>query len=162
MKQSNKFARVELYAGVNLNKPDFGEPLAVLCSSEKKIASILEKAADFSSGGFVLLLKRDEKLLKRLIPAYINAKIRNADNEMRAKTLPMEMLLFVSGTMRTDKAIKENGASDNKMFIAFTDNRKRFGNFALQNNIKIIKEYVLDFSKDIAEDVTSLGFLEAY
>ena len=153
---------MRVYAGVTLNRHDFGKPCAFLCSSEKKISWILEKAAGFDEKRFVLLLKRDEKLIGRLIPAYINAKIRNEDNEMRAKSLPMEMLLFVSGTMKTDKAIKENGASDNNMFIAFTDDREKFSSFALKNSIRRIKEYRLHFSKDIAEDVASVGFLEAY
>jgi tRNA threonylcarbamoyladenosine modification (KEOPS) complex Cgi121 subunit len=99
-------------------------------------------------------------VVKRLIPSYINAKVREAEGELRARSLPMEMLLFVAGTMRTDKAIKECGAYDNERFIVFTDNRKGFEKLASEKSINIIKEYRLDFSESIAEVIASVGFLD--
>ena len=79
---------------------------------------------------------------------------------MRARSLPMEMLLFVAGTMKIDKAIKECGAYDNKRFIVFTDNGKEFERLASKKSISIIKEYRLDFSESVAEVVASVGFID--
>ncbi len=136
-------------------------PVAYFASSELEVGEIIGYSQKFSKGmNFILLMKSDEKLVKRLLPAYVNACVRYEEGETRARSLAMEMLLFVSGTMRTDKAIKEFGASDNSGFILFGSNKSILKDFVRKTKIKLEKEYKLELDLDISGEVASAGIIE--
>lgn len=136
-------------------------PVAYLASSELGIGELIDCSQKFSKGrNFILLMKKDEKLIKRLLPAYVNACVRYVEGETRARSLAMEMLLFVSGTMRTDKAIKESGASDNSGFILFWSNKSILKDFVRKAKIKLGKEYKLELDLDVSGKVASAGMAE--
>lgn len=136
-------------------------PVAFLCSSDKELDSLIDYTRDISKGkDFVLLLENDEKLLDRLLPAYLNAYLRYCERIMRADTLRMEILLFVSKTLNIGNAIKEVGAKDMDSFIVFASNKNVFSKFSKISGINKIRQYKLDLKEDVSGKIAMTGLLE--
>lgn len=137
------------------------EPVAFLCSSKREIEEIVGVSRRTSNGEeFSLVLKNDGHLLKRLLPAFMNAKIRYEESEMKASTMQMEILLFIAGTLRTEKAIAECGAKRKDEFVLFASGKGFANRFAKEAGIRLGKEYKLDLDLDAACAVASTGLLE--
>ena len=135
-------------------------PIAFACSSDMEIGQLVAASRGYRGSGFILMLKNDGMLVERLLPAYMNAKIRHMEDGMRANSVQMEMLLFVAGTMRLEKAIERAGASDHGNFMVFASERKGIREFAREAGIRIMEEYGLKLDLDIAVDVASAGLVD--
>ncbi len=61
-----------------------------------------------------------------LVGAYLNAVAAFKEKANIAKSLPIEMLLFVSMTDQIDKAIEIAGAKSKEDFLVFATSRKAF------------------------------------
>lgn len=135
--------------------------VAVLCSSKSGIPELVDASKGISKDqNFILLLKKDESLLKRFLPSYLNASLRISENCSKSDSLRMEILLFIAGTLRVEKAIKECGASDKSGFIVFANSRSLINKFAKETQSVIAKTYSLRFDLDAAQKVVSTAFPE--
>jgi len=138
-----------------------GKPAAFLASSDGNVSDIVDVSRILSKGPeFVLVLKNDKGILKRLLPAYINARLRQEESEMKASTMQMEILLFVAGTLRTDKAIEECGIRDAGKFLVFASSKETARKFAKGAWTRLIREHKLELDPDYAAVVASTGLLE--
>ena len=79
------------------------KPVVYFASSHVPVNDLLRESAQTSDNEFILLLKNDKSILNRVLPAYLNSIVRQNDGIARAKTLRMEMLLFIAKTMRICK-----------------------------------------------------------
>ena len=137
------------------------EPIAYQCSSEVELSELVNCSIKLScKTGFLLLLKDKQSFLKRLVPSYLNANLRFKEKNAKAKSISMEMLLFIAGTLRTEKAIAECGAIDNKSFMVFATSKQVFTKFSKAVKLKVLKEYKLELDLDSASDVAQLAFAE--
>ena len=137
------------------------EPIACLCSSKMEISELVNCSMKLSGKtGFLLLLNDKQDFLERLVPSYLNANLRFKEKNAKARSTAMEMLLFVAGTLRTEKAIKECGASDNKSFMVFATSKQVFMKFSRAVKLKVLKQYELELDLDTASDVVQLAFAE--
>jgi hypothetical protein len=129
-------------------------PLLCVCRSPKDVKSLVESSNGVSGKGeFVLLADYDPSLVKRMLPAFINASLRMADGIARARSAQMEMLLLVSGTMNIGKALSERGVKDQKKFLVFATGSAVFRKFVLENEVRVIRRIALRLDDDVASDV---------
>ena len=132
------------------NAPKFSQGLvAVLARSSSGAERVTEAARRLSKGGdFVLILKPTEGIEDRLLPAYINATIRKAGGTMRARTLSLEMLLFISGTMNIGNAIERSGARGDE-FVVFCSGKPLCDRIVSGFGLDVVKRLSLrlDFSR---------------
>ena len=130
------------------------KPVLCACRSVRGIRKLVESSKRASGKGeFVLLLNYDASLAKRMVPAFINVRVRMADGISRSRSAQMEMLLLVSGTMNIGKALKEHGAKDPERFLAFATSGGAFRRFASENGVKIIRKIELGLDLDASGDV---------
>jgi hypothetical protein len=130
------------------------KPVLCLCSSTRAIKELIEASKSHGKGrDFILLMEHSEKLLKRVLPAYLNAGIRVSDGMARSNTIQMEMLLLACGTMRIDKALKECGAKDPKKFLIFATKNEILKNFIKKEKVTVIKRVGPVFDVKAAGDV---------
>ena len=108
---------------------------------------------------FVLLLDTRKGLERRILPAFFNARLRFADGIARTKSMPMEMLLLVCGTMNIGKAIRECGAKDGKKFIAVATSDSVFGRYARKNGVTVIRRIRPAFDAKVAANVAMTELL---
>jgi len=137
-------------------------PVAALMSSESTLEGLLSVALSISrKDGFVLILREGDELEGRLLPAYLNAHVRYAENGMRSGSLQKEVLLFVSGTMNIANAIKLCGAVSNKRFMAFTNDQINMKKFVKETNSKVLKECILVLDNKVSTEVALAGLQES-
>ena len=118
-----------------------GKPVLCACSSGKRMDELVEESRSMSGEReFLLLLDYDRDSAARVLPAYVNAIVRQRDGIARSKSARMEMLLLVSGTMNIGRAIREHGAKNPKNFLAFATSGALFRRFATKNKIEITKK----------------------
>ena len=135
--------------------------IANLCSSNDRIEDLIRFSSELSVGKeFVLLVNKDEGLIERFQASYLNAYLRYIESDMRAKSLQMEILLFLAGTMRVDKAIERCGISNTNGFILFASSKKTWSKFRKRVNLDLIKEYKLQFDLDVAAKVAESALIE--
>ncbi|MDE1860895.1 MAG: hypothetical protein KGH72_04240 [Candidatus Micrarchaeota archaeon] len=128
--------------------------VAALCSSEGGLETMIEKSKRCSQGkSFVLLADYNEKLVRRLAPAYLNALLRHDDSSMRSSSIQIEMLLLLAGTMKINDAIRIAGAKKAERFIAFATDRGILSKFLKMTRSKIKKPLPLELYPDEAEEV---------
>jgi Kinase binding protein CGI-121 len=134
---------------------EFGErPELRVCRSSGDLKSLIEGSGGVSEKGeFVLLLDYDAGLAKRMLPAFMSARLRVADGIARSRSVQMEMLLFVCGTMNIGKALREHGVKDAGKFLVFSTSSAAFRRFASKNGIEVIRKVRLEFDEDAAGDV---------
>ncbi len=136
------------------------KPVAYACYSDKGADKLLGLARKLSKGSRFVLLARDGKgLMRRILPAYANSMIRYGEGSMRARSLQMEMLLFIAGTMNINKAIAECGARGGK-FIAIADSQESFFAFRKSSGISEFRERRLSLDMDVASDVAVTELFE--
>jgi tRNA threonylcarbamoyladenosine modification (KEOPS) complex Cgi121 subunit len=143
------------------NALEFGlKPVLSVCGSSKGMNELIEDSKKASQGGeFVLLLDNKEKLVKRILPAFMNAAIRIGDRIARSDTIQMEMLLLLCGTMKIDKAIKNCGAKDSNNFLLFSTNNSLLSKFAKKNRIRILRKIDLELDAKTAGEVAMTELL---
>jgi tRNA threonylcarbamoyladenosine modification (KEOPS) complex Cgi121 subunit len=125
------------------------EPVAFLCSSDSSINSLVNNARKASSGNnFILLLDNRHEVPERLLPAYLNAYIRGMEKRKRSGSLQIELLLFIAGTFKINKAISDYGAKRNRDFILVGNNEESSRKYARQNNVRIRKRLRLRFGAE--------------
>ncbi len=135
-------------------------PVAYSASSDMKISALVEKASRISGKGkFLLLLANDQRIAKRLVPALLNAALRQDEGEMRSRSLALEILLFVSGTMRIDKAIEKAGAADSSAFIIFGNDKETILKFSKENKVELGEELNTILDLESAAEVSSAAFI---
>ncbi|MDE1874215.1 MAG: hypothetical protein KGI04_03805 [Candidatus Micrarchaeota archaeon] len=111
-------------------------PVLHVCSSKRSINELVESSKRLVRGGDVLLLFRyDERLVRRVLPAYVNAALRFGEGSSRSNSMQVEMLLFLCGTMNIGKALRECGAADSKRFCVFSSSAALFSRFSKANGI---------------------------
>jgi Kinase binding protein CGI-121 len=129
-------------------------PVLCVCGSSKGVRSLVESSKGVSGkGGFVLLADYDLALVKRMLPAFMNARLRMADGISRSKSAHMEMLLLLSGTMNIGKALSEHGVKDRKKFLVFATGGAVLRKFVLDNKVRVIRRIALKLDEDVAGDV---------
>ena len=137
------------------------KPVLFECSSGASLEELLKSAKQISSeSNFILLLDNDEKIIGRLLPAFVNARIRVKDRIARSKSVRMETLLFAAGTMNIGKALREVGAKNVKDFLLFATDKKLLKAF-VKGETKVVREIRLDFDRKAAGDV-ALTELKGY
>ncbi len=120
------------------------EPVAYACSSGSGLEDLLDSARKLSRGDeFVLLLKDDEAIARRVLPAYLNAYIRHKEGHARSESLQMETLLFIAGTFKIGDAIRMCGVRDTGSFLLVCSGRELARRYARTNKVKIGKEHRL-------------------
>ena len=134
-----------------------GSPECYLCSSDLAPQELLGHALKIKGRGFVQLLDYDEKMLPRLLPAYLNARLRERDSIMRTSAAAMEMLLFVAGNTNITKAIGACGIKNGNSFLVFATDKENFDEFASQADLKSTKRIALKFDEDAAQEVARLA-----
>ncbi|MGA3020916.1 MAG: hypothetical protein ABSD68_03135 [Candidatus Micrarchaeales archaeon] len=136
------------------------KPVLCVCSSAKGMNELIEDSRKASRGKeFVLLLENKEKVVKRVLPAFMNAAIRIKDGIARSNTTQMEMLLLLCGTMKIDKAIRNCGANDSGNFLLFSTKSSLLNRFAKKNRIKIIRKIDLELDAKTAGEVAMTELL---
>ena len=135
--------------------------LALLCSSAKSTEELVSISKKHSKKGtFVVLLDMDETLLKRLLPAYLNAYARFNEGGMRSNDIGIEIMLFLAGSMNISSAIRKVGAKSGKAFIAYSNSSKALASFVKKTSCRIVKKYALKFDCSIAGEVAIAGISE--
>jgi hypothetical protein len=115
-----------------------GMPLLCVCASASGMKELVKASKNASRGSkFVLLLDYDTKLIPRILPAFVNARIRMDDGIARSKSLQMEMLLLICGSMKIDKALKACGAKDAQKFLLFATDEASISEFARKSGAKV-------------------------
>lgn len=136
------------------------KPLLCLCSSKNKMQVLIENSKKAShSNEFVLLLKYDKRIIQRILPAFMNASIRVSDGIARTKSLQIEMLLLVCGTMSIGKALEACGARNKENFLLFATDKSLLESFSKQNGVKIGRRIELSLDLIVAGDVTMTELL---
>ncbi len=131
-----------------------GKPVLCACRSDKGMEELLGKSrAASSEKQFLLLLDYDGTPKDRVLPAYMNALVRQKDRISRSRSVRMEMLLLVSGTMNIGRAIRERGAKDPKKFLAFATSEALLRRFAEKNGIEMGKRIRLTLDESAAGSV---------
>ena len=117
------------------------------CSSDKKVAKLVDSAKKFSRGkSFIQLFDNKKEVTGRILQAYLNSALRFQDKVMRSRGLDKEMILLVSGESNITKAIEKNGIKDKKDFVLFSNDRKAAHQFMNSNKIKVRRNWKLKFS----------------
>ena len=133
-------------------------PNALLCSSAKSIEELVSISKKHSKkGAFIVILGKDEKLLKRLLPAYLNAYARFNEGGMRSRDMGIEIMLFLAGSMNIGGAIRKVGARSGSEFIAYSNSGKALASFVKKSSCKIVKKYALKFDCSAAGEVAIAG-----
>lgn len=132
------------------------KPVVYFASSHVPVNDLLRESAQTSDNEFILLLKNDKSILNRVLPAYLNSIVRQNDGIARAKTLRMEMLLFIAKTMRIETAIRVCGASGYKFMIVASSTRVLTG-FVKKTKIKLGKKCTLSLDYNEASSVSYAG-----
>jgi|GEM_PF-2037837 len=125
------------------------KPVAYLCSSsfsKDHLLGCAEKVNEQEEHKFVQLFRNKKGIAEKLLPAYLNALIRQRDSSMRSSSIAIETLLFVSGGMNIAKAISEFGINNANEFILFATSKKVADSFIKCSKSKIIKELKLSLA----------------
>ncbi len=131
------------------------DPALCLCESEK-LKEVVELSEKMSQGKNVIqLFGSGNQILKRIIPAYINAALRNYDGSMHTRSMRSEMMILVSGKMDIASALELCGARDSK-FIVFSNDRRIFDSFVKKGKIRVLKEYTPSLELEVACDVAAI------
>ncbi len=131
-----------------------GKPALYICSSETGLSALIENSKKISKGADLLLLfDYSERAMARALPAYVNATIRFSDGSARSKSMQVEMLMLVCGTMNIGKALRDCGAKDNDKFLVFASSEGLFSKFAKANGIKRIRGVTLRLDPEITGNV---------
>jgi len=121
---------------------------------------LIEDSKKASKGKeFVLLLDNKDKLVKRVLPAFMNAVIRVGDRIARSDSMRMEMLLLLCGTMKIDKAIKDCGAKNPENFLLFSTSSELLNRFAKKNRIRVLRKINLELDAKTAGEVAMTELL---
>ena len=129
------------------------KPVACVCTSSMDMHGLVKRAASLPKREeLILLLKDDETLIYKLLPAYLNAVVRKRESVMRAKNLTTEMMLLVAGTMQISKAMECCAAKDSKRFIVFASGSALLKKFT-GTGVMVAKKLPLDFDGDVAEKI---------
>lgn len=131
-----------------------GKPVMYVCSSGKQMEELIGKSKELSGEeDFILLLDYNSTDAARVLPAYVNALIRQKDGIARSRSTWMEMLLLVAGTMNIGKAIKEHGAKNPERFLAFATSEGLIRRFAAKNGVRLSKKISLAIDENVSGGV---------
>jgi len=124
--------------------PKFSDELvAFLAQSDLQIESIVDGARRLSKGAqFVLVLRPAKGLEQRLVSAYINAVIRHKDGIMRSKSMSLEALLLIAGTMNIGNAVGRASAIKSP-FVVFSSSKKLSRQMVARFDMKVLRDYKL-------------------
>jgi tRNA threonylcarbamoyladenosine modification (KEOPS) complex Cgi121 subunit len=89
----------------------------------------------------------------------MNARIRMNDGIARSKSMQIEMLLLICGSMKIDKALKLCGAKDPKNFLIFASDEKSLSAFVRKNKIKVTEALKMELDPRIAGNVAMTELL---
>ncbi len=135
-------------------------PLLCSCSGAKDLKALVESSKEASKcSDLILLLGHSEKLIPRILPAFMNARIRMKDGIARSKRMQIEMMLLICGSMKIDKALKMCGAKDPKKFLIFATDEKSLSAFVKKNSIKVTKSLKMELDPRIAGKVAMTELL---
>lgn len=135
-------------------------PFLCICSSAGDIKAAIEVSKKVSRGGkFVLLLNYDKVLIPRILPAFVNAEIRTKDGIARSKSVQIEMLLLICGSMKIDKALKTCGAKDAKKFLVFATDEGSLSDFAKMSGTKVTERLKMQLDPGTAGRVSMTDLL---
>lgn len=133
---------------------------ACLCEydgNNEHVLSMLDEARN--ERHTVQFFDANEKIIARLLPAYINAALRTREGIARSGSTGMEMMLFVSGSMNIRSALSRCGVKDRR-FIAFSDDKGYLDRLLEKNGIRVLKRYGLAIDINAASDVAMAGLVE--
>ena len=134
-----------------------GKPLAIIFKFEGGFEELLDHARKRCKGNdVILLIKYDESLIGRLVPAYANALARKNWGGMKANSLEKEMLLFVAHTLNVNEAIRKAGMAHGRN-ILFSNSNDIAMEFSISENLNTEKEIRLSLDIEAAPRVAELG-----
>lgn len=117
--------------------------VAFLAESGSPAELIVERARRLSNGtDFVLVLRPEEGIEDRFIPAYISAMIRSKDGIARSRSIALEVMMLMAGTMNIGKAV-ERCAPKGNVFAVFASGKELSDRIVSEFGMKITKRYRL-------------------
>ncbi len=120
------------------------KPILYVCSSAKEIEELVEASKKASNNSrFILLLDYSERVIERILPAFVNASIRIKEGIARSKSAQLETLLLACGTMNIGKALKDCGAKKKDRFMLFSTTPPLIKKFVKTHAIQKIMEIKL-------------------
>ena len=129
-------------------------PVVCLCSSRAGVQELVDESKRLSKGtDVVLVLGYSDRAVSRILPAYVNATIRTREGTARSRSMQVEMLMLVCGTMNIGKALKSSGAKDSRKFLAFASSAALFSRFAKRCAISRIRSIRPGLVSEEAGDV---------
>lgn len=132
------------------------KPYCCLCSSKMSIDELLDNAAAATDKkNLIELFDYKEEVVKRLLPAYVNAVVRSDGETMRSGSIGKEMLQLVSGEKNISDAIERYGINDAGEFLVFATSRGSLEHFLTRSRAKVIKRYDLQLDYKISEQMAA-------
>ncbi len=129
------------------------DPCAIVFESGSGIDSVISEAKRLAKAqDSIVAVKEEKQIVKRLLPAYVNAYLRHKEGSMHAGSLSLETMLFVAGNMNITNAAKKVAAQGHR-FVLFSSSRALAQELAKRCKLKRIREEKLSFDYDVASDV---------
>lgn len=136
-------------------------PEAYLCSSRLGVGELLAKKASFRpKAGFLQLFDYTDEIASKILPAYLNAVVREQDGLMRSNEVGNEMLCLISGEMNVGKAIRKSGIRDNSSFIVFASDKSVAKKIKALFELDKMKRIDLKMDANSASEVAAAPLLE--
>ncbi len=105
----------------------------LLCKPKSEFTKILDRVDNFNKQGikkfqFALLLKLSlSDSYPELVFAYVNACLSFKSKTNKAGSIPLEMLIYLSGARSITEAISKIGADGNGEFLIFSNSKDILG-----------------------------------
>ncbi len=136
---------------------------AIVAASTLDINEVLSLSNKLSNDlEFILILNYEKEILKKLLPAYINVRLRREELCMRSSMMQKEMLLFLAGTMNINNAIKKIGALSEKKFIVIGTSKTLINKFKKIAKLTKIKQEKLYLNIDDAADIALTEIISSH
>ncbi|MGC8479062.1 MAG: hypothetical protein ACP5M9_00090 [Candidatus Micrarchaeia archaeon] len=128
-------------------------------SSKKEASKLIELAVKLSdNNSFVILLEYNEKLIPKIIPAYLNAILRLKENCMRSDFVYKEILILLSDYKDIGNALKDSTVKNPKNLLVVTNSMEKLNNFLKNGTVEDIKKIELQLNYESCDYVSSKGF----
>ncbi|MGI0141866.1 MAG: hypothetical protein ACREBF_04440 [Candidatus Micrarchaeales archaeon] len=145
-----------------IEKLEKSKPRCYVCSSGLKVEELIGVANRLSKKDkFVQLFDYDQKTIGRLLPAYMNALIREKEKQMRSNSVSKEMLALVAGKMNISKAIEKCGIKGGKKFLLFISDENLLKKSKKELRISKMNSITLKFEYSEAGKVAITPLIES-
>lgn len=140
--------------------PEFKDAVAFRVSSSGNAEAVLGEAISLSKGDDFVILLKGAVDTKRLLPSYVSAAIRKSEGSTHSKSLSIEIMLFLAGTMNIGNAVKKVGASGKGNMIAFASSEKLAKSLISKFNMKNAGRCSLSMDPKVTNEVALTAIRE--